>query len=175
MFDNFNVNLRKNEGFPTCIPCIPIPEYSQSNAPLVNSRRRLRRISSGSHVLYTNLNLVNSRRRLRRISSGSHVLYTNLNCWFSLTWSTGMFFNENKRKRLHNNRVQFPEDLVEAPTWPPFLCLGAPTWRSWRHVKTENLVNSRRRRRQGVQSLCICSLSPLFCGVLVAVVVVHLS
>ena len=38
-----------------------------------------------------------------------------------------MFFNENKRKRLHNNRVKFPEDLV-----------GAPTWRSWRHVKTEN-------------------------------------
>ena len=34
MFDNFNVNLRKNEGFPTCIPCIPIPEYGQSNAPL---------------------------------------------------------------------------------------------------------------------------------------------
>ena len=34
MFDNFNVNLRKNEGFPTCIPCIPIPECSQSNAPL---------------------------------------------------------------------------------------------------------------------------------------------
>ena len=29
MFDNFNVNLRKNEGFPTSIPCIPIPEYSQ--------------------------------------------------------------------------------------------------------------------------------------------------
>ena len=34
MFDNFNVNLRKSEGFPTCIPCIPIPEYSQSNASL---------------------------------------------------------------------------------------------------------------------------------------------
>ena len=34
MFANFYVNLRKNEGFPTCIPCIPIPEYSQSNAPL---------------------------------------------------------------------------------------------------------------------------------------------
>ena len=49
-----------------------------------------------------------------------------------------MFFNENKRKPLHNNRVKFPEDLVGAPTWPPFLCLGAPTWRSWRHVKTEN-------------------------------------
>ena len=61
------------------------------------------------------------------------------NCWFSLTWSTAMFFNENKRKRLHNNRVKFPEDLVGAPTWPPFLCLGEPTWRSWRHVKTENI------------------------------------
>ena len=35
MFDNFNVNLRKNEGFPTCIPCTPIPEYGQSNAPQV--------------------------------------------------------------------------------------------------------------------------------------------
>ena len=34
-----------------------------------------------------------------------------------------MFFNENKRKRLHNNRVKFPEDLVGATTWPPFLCL----------------------------------------------------
>ena len=33
MFDNFNVNLRKNEGFVTCIP---IPEYGQSNAPLVD-------------------------------------------------------------------------------------------------------------------------------------------
>ena len=32
-------------------------------------------------------------------------------CWFSFTWSTAMFFNENKRKRLHNNRVEFPEDL----------------------------------------------------------------
>ena len=34
MFDNFSVNLRKNEGFLTYIPCIPIPEYGQSNAPL---------------------------------------------------------------------------------------------------------------------------------------------
>ena len=31
MFDNFNVNLRKNEGFLSYIPCIPIPEYGQSN------------------------------------------------------------------------------------------------------------------------------------------------
>ena len=35
MFDNFNVNLRKNEGFPTDIPCIPIPDYGQSNAPFL--------------------------------------------------------------------------------------------------------------------------------------------
>ena len=34
MCDNFNVNLRKNEGFLTYIPCIPIPEYGQSNTPL---------------------------------------------------------------------------------------------------------------------------------------------
>ena len=33
MFDNFNVNLRKNEGFLTYILCIPISEYGQSNAP----------------------------------------------------------------------------------------------------------------------------------------------
>ena len=33
MFDNFNVNLRKNEAFLTSVPCIPIPEYGQSNPP----------------------------------------------------------------------------------------------------------------------------------------------
>ena len=33
IFDNMNVNLRKNEGFLTSIPSIPIPEYGQSNAP----------------------------------------------------------------------------------------------------------------------------------------------
>ena len=37
MFDNCNVNRRKNEGFLTYIPCIPIPEYGQSNAPLIHS------------------------------------------------------------------------------------------------------------------------------------------
>ena len=34
MFHNFNVNIRKNEGFLTYVPCIPIPEYGESNAPL---------------------------------------------------------------------------------------------------------------------------------------------
>ena len=33
VFDNFNMNLRKNEGFITSILYIPIPEYGQSNAP----------------------------------------------------------------------------------------------------------------------------------------------
>ena len=31
------MNIRKNEGFPTCILRIPIPEYGQSKAPLVQS------------------------------------------------------------------------------------------------------------------------------------------
>ena len=76
-----------------------------------------------------------------KLKDSSIILSGFVNCWFSLTWSTAMFFNENKRKRLHNNGDKFPEDLVGAPTWPPFLCLGAPTWRSWRHVKTENKIN----------------------------------
>ena len=41
MFDNFNVNLHKNKGFLTYIPYIPIPEYGQSNAPLVVKLRKL--------------------------------------------------------------------------------------------------------------------------------------
>ena len=32
MFDNLNVNLRKNEGFLTYIPCIRIPEYGETAA-----------------------------------------------------------------------------------------------------------------------------------------------
>ena len=35
VFDNFNVNLHKKEGFLTSIRCVPIPEYGQSKAPLV--------------------------------------------------------------------------------------------------------------------------------------------
>ena len=35
MFDNFKGNLRKNKGFLSYIPHIPIPEYGQSNAPLI--------------------------------------------------------------------------------------------------------------------------------------------
>ena len=42
----------------------------------------------------------------------------------------------NKRKHLHEKRVQLPEDLLGTPTWPPFHCFGTPIWLPWRHVKT---------------------------------------
>ena len=45
MFNNFNVNLPKNEAFLTFILCIPIPEYSQSNAPLVSKWHPIFRIT----------------------------------------------------------------------------------------------------------------------------------
>ena len=45
MFNNFNVNLPKNEGFLTSIPCIPILEYSQSNGPLVTKWHPIFRIT----------------------------------------------------------------------------------------------------------------------------------
>ena len=51
MFDHFNVNLRKNEGFLTYILCIAIPEYGQSNPPLVIGLS-LREIS---YVLYAHV------------------------------------------------------------------------------------------------------------------------
>ena len=40
VFDNFIVNFGKNEGFLTSIPCIPIPEYGRSNAPLASRLRQ---------------------------------------------------------------------------------------------------------------------------------------
>ena len=46
VFDNFNVNLRKNEGFLTSIPCFPIPKYGRSNAPLERSSRLEEQLTS---------------------------------------------------------------------------------------------------------------------------------
>mgnify|MGYP007058645807 CR=1 FL=1 len=46
-----------------------------------------------------------------------------------------MIFKQNKRKRLHKNRVQLPQDYLGTPN-TPFLCLGTPTWPPWRHGKT---------------------------------------
>ena len=34
----------------------------------------------------------------------------------------------NKRKHLHEKRVQLPEDFLGTPTWPPFHCFGTPIW-----------------------------------------------
>ena len=54
----------------------------------------------------------------------------------------------NKRKRLHNKKVQLPEDWFGTPTWPLFYCFGAPIWPPWRHVKTlYNIQSSLRGRR----------------------------
>ena len=47
---------------------------------------------------------------------------------FSLTWPASMQIYWNKRKRLHQKKVQLPEDLFGTPTWPPFHCLGTPIW-----------------------------------------------
>ena len=47
---------------------------------------------------------------------------------FSLTWPESMLIYWNKRKRLHNKRVQLPEDWFGTPTWPPFHCFGTPIW-----------------------------------------------
>ena len=42
----------------------------------------------------------------------------------------------NKRKRLHNKRVQLPEDWFGTPTWPRFHCFGTPILPPWRHETT---------------------------------------
>ena len=55
---------------------------------------------------------------------------------FSLTWPASMQMYWNKRKRLHEKRVELPEDWFGTPTWPPFHCFGTPIWPPWRHVKT---------------------------------------
>ena len=45
-----------------------------------------------------------------------------INRVFSLTWPTSMQIYWNKKKRLHNKRVQLPQDCLGTPTWPPFHC-----------------------------------------------------
>ena len=55
---------------------------------------------------------------------------------FSLTWPASMQIYWNKRKRLHEKRIQLPQDCLGTPTWPPFHSFGTPIWPPWRHVKT---------------------------------------
>ena len=50
---------------------------------------------------------------------------------FSLTWPASMLIYWNKRKRLHEKRIQLPEDFLGTPTWPLFLCFGTPIWPPW--------------------------------------------
>jgi len=52
-------------------------------------------------------------------------------------------FSPKQRKDLHKNRVQSPEVKFWAPTWPSFLCLGAPTWPPWRQVNQEYFNQTR--------------------------------
>ena len=47
---------------------------------------------------------------------------------FSLTWPECMLIYWNKRKHLHEKRVQLPEDFLGTPTWLPFHCFGTPIW-----------------------------------------------
>ena len=47
---------------------------------------------------------------------------------FSLTWPASMLIYWNKRKHLHEKRVQLPEDFLGTPTRPPFHCFGTPIW-----------------------------------------------
>ena len=56
---------------------------------------------------------------------------------FSLTRPASMLIYWNKRKHLHEKRIQLPEDFLGTPTWPLFLCFETPIWPPWRrHVKT---------------------------------------
>ena len=49
---------------------------------------------------------------------------------FSLTWPASMLIYWNKTKRLHEKRVQLPEDFLGIH------CFGTPIWPPWRQVKT---------------------------------------
>ena len=51
-------------------------------------------------------------------------------------WPASMQTYWVKRKGLHKERVQLPQDGFGTPTWPPFHCFGTPMWRTWHHVKT---------------------------------------
>ena len=55
---------------------------------------------------------------------------------FSLTWPASVQIHWKQRKRLYKKRVQFPQDCLVTPTWPPFHCFGTPIWPPWSHVKT---------------------------------------
>ena len=49
---------------------------------------------------------------------------------FLLTWPACMQIYWNKRKRLHEKRIELPEDWFGTPTLLPFHCFGTPIWPS---------------------------------------------
>ena len=70
--------------------------------------------------------------RLSRIPPNSGSI---INTAFSRRWPASMLIYLNKRKHLHEKRVQLPQDWFRTLTWPPFHCFGTPIWPPWRHVK----------------------------------------
>ena len=60
---------------------------------------------------------------------------------FSLTWPAAILDYWNKRRYLHKNSIQCPEDQFGVPSWLPFLCFGTLTWLLWRHVNTLYFFN----------------------------------
>ena len=104
MFDNFNVNFRKNKGFLTCIPCIPIPEYGESNAPLV-IRRNLYYCYVIASFAYTKTKMAHFNLNLPLVD------YSNTsspNEWSSMTIQV-----KNFRFRETFSRPYFPFNKVE--------------------------------------------------------------
>ena len=67
--------------------------------------------------------------------------HTPLYSVFSLTWPASMQIYWNKRKRLHKERVQLPQDWFGTQTWPPFHCFGTQISPPWHDVKTYNNDN----------------------------------
>ena len=67
---------------------------------------------------------------------------------FSLTWPASMQIYWNKRKRLHEKRVELPEDWFGTPTWPPScetLCMLHDTRRKAEHSMLWPCSNDFRR------------------------------
>ena len=57
-------------------------------------------------------------------------------CNSKITWPASMQIYWNKTKRLHQKRVQLPQDWFGTPTWPSFYCFGTSIWPPWKHSLT---------------------------------------
>ena len=77
-----------------------------------------------------------------RIRNPGNAAQGRRNSVFSLMWPASVQIYWNKRKLLHEKRVQLPQDWFGTQTWPPFHCFGTQIWPPWRHVKTHNQETS---------------------------------